>query len=46
MTKTNNYLPTDNFQSSRRNKIVSRTSSTNIGFGILAIIDAYDLKYI
>lgn len=46
MTKTNNYLPTDNFQSDRRNKIVNRTSSTNIGFGILAIIDAYDLKYI
>ncbi len=46
MTKTNNYLPTDNFQSSRRNKIVNRTSSTNIGFGILAIITAYDLKFI
>lgn len=46
MTRTNNYLPTDNFQSGRRNKIVNRTSSTNIGFGILAIIDAYDLKFI
>lgn len=46
MNKTNNYLPTDNFQETRRYKIVNRTSSTNIGFGILAIINAYDLKFI
>ena len=46
MNDTNNYLPTDNFQENRRYKIASRTSSTNIGFGILAIIDAYDLGFI
>ena len=46
MTPTNNYLPTDNFQENRRYKIANRTSSTNVGFGILAIINAYDLKFI
>lgn len=46
MTKTNNYLPTDNFQENRRYKIANRTSSTNIGFGVISIINAYDLKLI
>ena len=46
MNKENNYLPPDNFQESRREKIVHRTSSTNIGLGILTIISAYDLKFI
>lgn len=46
MSSTNNYLPTDNFQENRRQKVANRTSSTNIGFGILAIINAYDLKFI
>ncbi len=46
MTSVNNYLPTDNYQENRRYKIANRTSSTNIGMGILAIINAYDLKFI
>lgn len=46
MTDVNNFLPPDNFQENRRPKIVNRTSSTNIGYGILAIINAYDLEYI
>jgi cyclic beta-1,2-glucan synthetase len=46
MTPVNNYLPTDNYQENRRFKIVNRTSSTNIGFGILSIINAYDLNFI
>ena len=46
MNETNNYLPTDNYQETRRYKIANRTSSTNIGLGILAIINAYDLKFI
>ncbi|MCX8074629.1 MAG: hypothetical protein N2749_03480 [Clostridia bacterium] len=46
MTQINNYLPTDNFQENRRYKIANRTSSTNIGFGAMAIINAYDLKFI
>lgn len=31
MNKENSFLPPDNFQESRREKVVSRTSSTNIG---------------
>lgn len=46
MNKENCFLPPDNFQDSRREKIVSRTSSTNIGLGILTIISAYDMKFI
>lgn len=46
MNSINNYLPTDNYQENRRYKIANRTSSTNIGFGILAIINAYDLGFI
>lgn len=46
MSELNNYLPTDNFQEDRRYKIVNRTSSTNIGFALLSIIDAYDLGFI
>ena len=46
MTETYNYLPTDNYQDNRRPKMVPRTSSTNIGFGLQAIINAYDLKFI
>ena len=46
MTEGSNFLPPDNYQENRRPKLVSRTSSTNIGYGILAIINAYDLEYI
>ncbi|MEG2275258.1 MAG: glucoamylase family protein [Clostridia bacterium] len=46
MIETYNYLPTDNYQDNRRPKIVSRTSSTNIGLGLMAIIDAYDMQFI
>lgn len=46
MNKENNYLPPDNFQESRRQKIVPRTSATNIGLGFLTIISAYDLGFI
>lgn len=46
MNKENNYLPPDNFQESRREKIVHRTSSTNIGLGLMTVISAYDLKFI
>lgn len=46
MSDINNYLPTDNFQDNRRYKVANRTSATNIGFGIIAIIDAYDLGFI
>ena len=46
MNKGNNFLPPDNFQESRREKIVHRTSSTNIGLGLMTIISSYDLKFI
>lgn len=46
MTELNNYLAPDNYQENRRPRIASRTSSTNIGFSVLAPINAYDLKYI
>lgn len=46
MNEVNNYLPTDNYQENRRYKIAGRTSSTNIGFGLLAIVNASDLKFI
>lgn len=46
MNKENNFLPPDNFQESRREKVVHRTSSTNIGLGLMTIISSYDLKFI
>lgn len=42
----NNYLPPDNYQEDRKGKIVNRTSSTNIGLGLISIISAYDLGFI
>ena len=46
LNEDNNYLITDNYQEDRKNKIVTRTSSTNIGLSLLAVISAYDLKFI
>ena len=46
LNKENNYLITDNYQEDRKNKIVKRTSSTNIGLSMLAVISANDLGYI
>ena len=46
ITEENNYLIPDNYQESRVNKIVNRTSSTNIGLEMISIISAYDLGYI
>ena len=40
-----NYLPPDNYQGDRKPKIVNRTSSTNIGLGMLSVISAYDLGF-
>ena len=40
-----NFLPPDNFQESRKEKLAMRTSPTNISLGMLAVISAYDLKY-
>lgn len=46
VNEENNYLMIDNYQEDREKKIVNRTSSTNIGLEILAVMSAYDLGYI
>lgn len=46
MNEKNNFLPPDNYQEDRAKKTVDRTSSTNIGLGLITIISAYDLGYI
>lgn len=38
LTEENNYLVPDNYQEDRKEKIVPRTSSTNIGLSLLAVI--------
>ncbi len=43
LTPENNYLMPDNYQEERKTLIVSRTSSTNIGLSLLAVISSYDL---
>jgi len=45
LTQENNYLITDNYQEDRKQVIVPRTSSTNIGLSMLAAISAYDLGF-
>ena len=46
LTEENNYLMPDNYQEDRKEKVVPRTSSTNIGLSLLAVISSYDLQYI
>ena len=46
LTKENNYLIPDNYQEDRKEIVIPRTSSTNIGLSLLAVVSAYDLKYI
>ena len=41
-----NFLPPDNYQESRPEKVVNRTSSTNIGLALISVISAYDFKFI
>ena len=45
ITEKTNYLPPDNYQEDRKEKIVYRTSPTNIGLGILAVAASYDLGF-
>jgi len=45
LTPENNYLITDNYQEDRKQLIVPRTSSTNMGLSMLAVISAYDLGF-
>ena len=46
MNSENNYLPPDNYEENRKNKIAMRTSPTNIGLGLLSIISAIDFTFI
>ena len=46
LTKENNYLIIDNYQEGRSPQTVSRTSSTNIGLSLLAVISGYDIGFI
>ncbi len=46
LIEENNYLITDNYQEDRKNKIVDRTSSTNIGLSLVVVISAYDMGFI
>ena len=46
LNEEHNYLITDNYQEDRKEKAVERTSSTNIGLSMLAVISAYDLRII
>ncbi len=45
ITEKSNFLPPDNYQEDRKEKVVYRTSPTNIGLGILSVISSYDLGY-
>ena len=45
INEENNYLPPDNYQEDRKPKTVQRTSSTNIGLGLLTVVASYDLGY-
>ena len=46
ITEENNYLIPDNYQADRKQKYVDRTSSTNIGLSLLAVISGIDLGFI
>ena len=45
LTEENNYLMTDNYQEDRKQITVPRTSSTNIGLSMLAVITSYDMGF-
>jgi len=46
LNRENNFLIPDNYQEDRKQVVVNRTSSTNIGLSLLAVISAFDLNYI
>ena len=46
LTEEYNYLPPDNYQESRNQQVVDRTSSTNIGLAFISVISAFDFGFI
>lgn len=45
LNERTNYLPPDNYQENRKQKVAYRTSPTNIGLALLSVVSSYDLKY-
>ena len=45
LTEKSNFLPPDNYQEDRKEQLVYRTSPTNIGLALLAVVSSYDLGY-
>lgn len=45
LNEKGNFLPPDNYQEDRIPQVVYRTSPTNIGLGLLAVVSSYDLGY-
>ena len=45
LTSKGNFLPPDNYQEDRNPNLIMRTSPTNIGLALLAVMSSYDLKY-
>lgn len=45
LNERDNFLPPDNYQEDRKPRLVMRTSSTNIGLALLAVMTSYDLNY-
>ena len=46
INETGNFLPPDNYQENRVEKVAYRTSPTNMGLGLLSVISALDLGFI
>ena len=45
INEKSNFLPPDNYQEDRKPKLANRTSPTNIGLSLLAVVASYDLGY-
>ncbi len=45
LNSKSNFLPPDNYQEDRKEQVVYRTSPTNIGLALLAVVASYDLGY-
>lgn len=46
MDLKHHWLPPDNYQTALNVEVAARTSPTNIGMGMMAYLNAFDLKYI
>ena len=46
VTETDHWLPPDNYQEDRPERVAHRTSPTNIGLYLLSVVTAHDLGYV